>query len=373
MFKLAKKDLILALADKRGLLLGFALPIALITLFAFAFGGVGRDKSAPKPRKVVVVDEDHSTFSKNLVSGLDSLPEFEVRSTTRDTAKQWIQKGDQSAALIILHGAADSMKQFRIPQFEFLFDEGEGPSVAILQGALYGNIMKLIFPGKKNEEEKPSFFKAVPVVQEKENSPGLIHAVAGTAIMMLLFSVAAIGASMLEEKSEGTLKRLMYAPLHPNHILFGKMIYANVIAIAQLLVMFLFAWLVFGLDLIPNLPQTLIMIVGTAYACSSFGVFLASIARTRAQVQGLSTLIILVMSAIGGSMIPTFVMPEFMQKMSGFSVNYWGIQGFYDIFWRALPISDPVFLQRIAVLLLIGTALNTIALVFFKRNIIKLN
>ena len=78
------------------------------------------------------------------------------------------------------------------------------------------------------------------------------------------------------------------------------------------------------------------------------------------------------MSCIGGSMIPTFIMPVFMQKISVFSVNYWGIQGFYDIFWRMLPINDPTFLSRILVLFLIGTVLNFIALQMFKKNILKI-
>jgi len=52
------------------------------------------------------------------------------------------------------------------------------------------------------------------------------------------------------------------------------------------------------------------------------------------------------MSCIGGSMIPLFAMPLFMQKISVFSVNYWGVQGFYDIFWRMLPLTDTNFFDK---------------------------
>lgn len=114
------------------------------------------------------------------------------------------------------------------------------------------------------------------------------------------------------------------------------------------------------------------MIFATAFACSSFGVFLASIAKSRSQVQGISTLIILTMSAIGGSMIPIFVMPVFMQKMAIISVNYWGIQGFYDIFWRMLPASDPTFITRVAVLFTIGIVLNLVSVTLYRRNILKI-
>jgi ABC-type multidrug transport system permease subunit len=205
-----------------------------------------------------------------------------------------------------------------------------------------------------------------------DNSPGLVHSVAGTAIFMLLFSVAEIGGSLLDEKQEGMLKKLLCSPLRSNHILYGKMVFANIISIAQLSIIFDYAWLVFGLVILHHLPSLVLMIFVTAYACSSFGIYLASFSKSRQQVQGLSKLIVLIMSGIGGSMIPIFMMPEFMQKIAVVSVNYWGIQGFYDTFWRLLPLTDMTFLSRVVVLIGIGTLLNIIALLMFKKNILKI-
>jgi ABC-2 type transport system permease protein len=78
------------------------------------------------------------------------------------------------------------------------------------------------------------------------------------------------------------------------------------------------------------------------------------------------------MSAIGGSMIPLIFMPSFMQKIAVVSVNYWSIQGFYDIFWRNFSIFNPTFISRISVLILIGIILNILAVIMFKKNILKL-
>ncbi len=207
---------------------------------------------------------------------------------------------------------------------------------------------------------------------EEDNLGGLVHVVAGTSVMMLLFSVAGIGGSLIDEKQEGMLKKLLCSPMPPNHILYGKMVYAIIISIAQLIIMFVYAWLVFGLDIMHHLPSLALMILVTAYACSGFGILLASFAKSRQQVQGYSTIVVLVMSAMGGSMIPIFIMPEIMQKIAVVSVNYWGIQGFHDIFLRYLPITDITFLSRVFVLILIGTSLNFIALQMFKKNILKI-
>jgi ABC-type multidrug transport system permease subunit len=114
------------------------------------------------------------------------------------------------------------------------------------------------------------------------------------------------------------------------------------------------------------------MIFAIAFACTGLGVVLASFAKTRQQVQGFSSIIILVMSGLGGSMIPLFVMPEMMQKIAVFTVNYWGIQGIYDIFWKLVPLTDVTFLSKVFVLLCIGTFLNFVALLMFRRNILKM-
>lgn len=398
MFTIARKDIKLFFTDRRGLLMAFAVPIALITLFAFAFGGAGGGNSGPKVTTLVIADLDNSEESNALIDSLDALEEFVVLTTTADTAEQMVLKGNEPAVLFIAKGFQESLRFNEAPAFEYKYDSGEGPQVAILQGALYARLNEYVgkrrmelyianppkpgpfadgqkaldYQSGAREAERNLVMNQTALIQEKRNSPGLVHAVAGTAIMMLLFSVTAMGTAMLDEKQEGTLKKLLFSPINPSSILFGKMISVNLISIMQLSVMFIFGWLVFGLDITHHLPSLLVMIVCTAYACSSFGVFLVSFAKSRAQVQGMSTLVIMTMSALGGSMVPSFIMPAFMQKLGVITVNYWGVQGFYDIFWRDLPMSDPTFLTRVLVLICIGTGLNFIAVRLFKRNVLAL-
>jgi len=69
-------------------------------------------------------------------------------------------------------------------------------------------------------------------------------------------------------------------------------------------------------------------------------------------------------------MIPLFAMPPIMQKIAVVSVNYWGIQGFYDIFARNLSLME--LLPRITVLLGIGLVMSIISLRLFKNNLFKL-
>jgi ABC-type Na+ efflux pump permease subunit len=70
---LLKKDLRLFFSDKKGVLITFLLPIIMITLFAFAFGGVGKKKSAPIRLDVLVVYNDATKTYKELIAKLDAM------------------------------------------------------------------------------------------------------------------------------------------------------------------------------------------------------------------------------------------------------------------------------------------------------------
>jgi len=121
----------------------------------------------------------------------------------------------------------------------------------------------------------------------------------------------------------------------------------------------LWAWAVFKLDFFSHISGFVVMGLSTAFAVGAFGMLLASICRTRAQLGPLSTLVILIMSSIGGSMFPRFLMPEAMQKAGLLTINAWAIDGFTKVFWRDEPLSH--LWPQVSVLLVVGVALFVIA------------
>ena len=76
----------------------------------------------------------------------------------------------------------------------------------------------------------------------------------------------------------------------------------------------------------------------TAAAAAGFGLVLATAARTRAQLSGMATIIILIMSSVGGSMFPRFLMSDTMQKMGLVTFNAWALDGYLKVFWRNAPL-----------------------------------
>ncbi len=179
---------------------------------------------------------------------------------------------------------------------------------------------------------------------------------AAIGVMFLLFTASCAAGSLLEEVENGTLDRVLSSRVSMTSMLAGKLAYSVLLAFSQLLLMFLWAWAVFKLDFPSHIPGFVVMGLSTACAVGAFGLLLASICRTRAQLGPLSTLLILIMSSIGGSMFPRFLMPEVMQKAGLLTINAWAIDGFTKVFWRDEPLSH--LWPQVSVLL-------AVAIVFF--------
>jgi ABC-2 type transport system permease protein len=162
---------------------------------------------------------------------------------------------------------------------------------------------------------------------------------AGIGVMFLLFSsVAGAGGALLDEAEAGTLERLLSTNIGMTGVLVGKWILLALIGCLQLTVMFLWGRVAFGLPLFSHLPGFAIMTIFTAAAAAALGLVLASLARSRAQLSGFSTILILTMSALGGSMFPRFLMSEGMQKLGLLTFNAWALDGYLKVFWRQAPI-----------------------------------
>jgi ABC-2 type transport system permease protein len=104
--------------------------------------------------------------------------------------------------------------------------------------------------------------------------------------------------------------------------------------------MFIWGAIAFRLQLVQHIGGFLIMALTTSLATSAFGLLLASVCRTRAQLGAMSTLVVLSLSAIGGSMFPRFLMPAGLQKAGLVLFNSWALEGFTNVFWRELPLAS---------------------------------
>jgi ABC-2 type transport system permease protein len=163
----------------------------------------------------------------------------------------------------------------------------------------------------------------------------------GMAVMFLLFNAAGPGGggALLDEVESGTLERLLSSNAGMGKVLASKWLFITGMGVFQTAIMFVWGALAFGLELIPHLAGCAVMTVFTSAAAAAFGLVLATLCRSRAQLNGLATILILTQSALGGSMWPRFLMSETLQDIGRYTFNAWALDGYIKVLWRDAPLT----------------------------------
>ena len=179
--------------------------------------------------------------------------------------------------------------------------------------------------------------------------------------MFLLFGAVGNAGSLLEEEENQTLERLLCSELSMTGLLAGKWLFLTIVGIAQVTIMFLWAELAFGVDVTGHFAGFALMTTVTAGAASSLALSLAAACKTRVQLNAVAIILILSMSALGGSMVPRYVMNDSMQELGKLTFNAWALDGYQKILWRDLPVTALVpeltVLVVISIVLLISARL----------------
>jgi ABC-2 type transport system permease protein len=370
-------------------MLSFIVPVVFFSIFAGIFGA---QKSKTPKTTVLIADLDRSDTSRRLIEALRREPALDVvltpkKSTTPfdvQSAEATVREGDAPVALIIPKGLGAMQIRFDTPNngpaFRLLADSADPIADQVVGGLLQKTMMMSMpemmmdagvsevdrWSGGLTAQQKATidqnmkgyrtFSARTPanatrtesiiriettdiIGQNKANVIAALYA-AGIGVMFMLFTASNAGGALLEENESGTLDRILTTRLTLTQLLLGKLAYLWTLGFTQMCVMFLWGALAFRLQLFQHIGGFLIMTLSTSLATSAFGLLLASICRTRAQLGAMSTLVVLSLSAIGGSMFPRFLMPAGLQKAGLVLFNSWAIDGFTNVFWRELPLTS---------------------------------
>jgi ABC-2 type transport system permease protein len=159
-------------------------------------------------------------------------------------------------------------------------------------------------------------------------------------IFGMFFIVVPLGGSLIRERQSGTLARLLAMPVSPFTILSGKIIAYVIICLIQF-----FLILVVGKTLLPLLGTPvlymgqsifgiILITLCSALAACGYGILIGTLARTYEQASMFGAVSVVIAAALGGIMVPIYVMPKLMQNISLFSPLSWGLTGYITLFVR---------------------------------------
>jgi ABC-type Na+ efflux pump permease subunit len=206
------------------------------------------------------------------------------------------------------------------------------------------------------------------VAGQKSNSTIGILVLFGSAQAMFftLFTGQQGVLSILEERKQWTLQRLIITPTPRLYILLGKLVGTFVTCFFQLVVLFI-ALTVIGSILSGEVVQiwgnnillVLLVIVAAALAATGLGTFLAGIARTPEQSAVIAQIINIGFAILGGAF--GFQLSEGLSRLS---IIYWGTNAF-----QKLSANNTDIGLNLLVLLVFGAGLFGLGFWFFNRRL----
>tara|TARA_R110002072_G_scaffold125244_6_gene260953 strand:+ start:19429 stop:20817 length:1389 start_codon:yes stop_codon:yes gene_type:complete len=215
------------------------------------------------------------------------------------------------------------------------------------------------------------------VVGEQQSAPesgGASHAFAAMAVMMLMFSVMGAGGTLIEEREGGTLMRLNLAPGAGGAILMGKFVMISIVGMLQLTVLFAYGAVVFDVPIFSDPVSLLLTMIIQVYATTALGLFFATWLKTQKQLESVSTVVILVMSAVGGAWFPREITPEWFQTAGLFTITAWAMDAYHGVLWYGKGLLPKGNMEgiwtQLTVLFAIGVGLHLMALRFYRTKFV---
>jgi len=385
------KELLLLFHDWHALLLLFAMPLAFLIIMSLAMQDEFAQRAGRKI-SVVILDRDQSTASKALIAALADGGTVDVRIGEAEPAlKEQMREERDAFGIEIEQGYAKALSQAASPLSQH---------VALTVAADTTRQTELIFAGTLREilarERLTAILGPLAVLSrgsadgmDPANTQPAVHYLYGSSngnqapsavqqnvpawlVFGAFFVVIPLSNTLIRERQQGTLKRLRTMPVGQGTLLLGKLAPYFFVNVVQVMLM-----LAAGLWLVPALggealqlhgSMLALALVGGAVSLAALGyaLLISTLCRTTEQASLLGGAGNLILAALGGIMVPKFVMPDTMQQLTQVSPMAWGLEGFLDVLLRNGGTSE--VLPEAAALAAFGVATLALAWALLNRS-----
>ncbi len=393
-----KKEALLLLRDRVGLSILFIMPMVLIFVMTLvqdsAFKTVN-EKGIP----VIFINNDHDSLGNQIEQGLRSNELVSVsdsidgKPATAEMAQKAVSEGKFLLGIVIPKSATDAIrKNVGVLVNETLNNDSttirkavakqDSVEITILIDpvakksfllSVTSNLREFISEVKtkimfqafadqvseiipdKNNTPKDSYKKSQIItykeVYASETEDKIVpnavqHNVPAWTIFAMFFIAIPLSGSIIKEKNEGSVFRLHTMPTPYLLLVNGKIIVYVLVCQIQFLLMLSVGQLFLPMLGLPALVLgnsmlgISVLTLATAFAATGYGVMVGTLASTEHQAAIMGSLSIILLSALGGIWVPSYVMPEVMRNISAWSPLNWSLEGFYKLFLRGGHITD---------------------------------
>ncbi|MDO9556024.1 MAG: ABC transporter permease [Coriobacteriia bacterium] len=334
------------------------LPVALTLVFGSAFGG-GEDR----PVTVPVVDEDASAYSAQVGALLGAEESFEVTTVARAEAERRVREGEAAIAVIVPDGFGEAVENgdaiievMRDPASQNGF-----ATMAVLEGVavrMSADVTAARIPEQmpfplpltsfaERYDAADALWEPAPPVSvvgqtvvasevrgDAEFASNTTQSSAGFTVMFIMFVTFGGASGILEEREQGTLRRLLITPNHKTVLVVGKIFGIVITAVLQALILVGIGAALFGVPWGNDPLAVGVMLLSYILAVTGLAILVSAVVRSRDQLSGLMPLLSVGLAMLGGSFWPLQIVSPFMQTIAKLTPTGWAMIGLTDVVAR---------------------------------------
>lgn len=313
------------------------------------------------------VDEDHSQISRRLAESLQ-MPEFQPPlMLSHDQIDDALDSGRQTFVINVPVNFQADLLAGRQPELQVNIDATAMSQAFMGAGYIRRIFQRELYAYTQQSQQQPATLASRALFNSNLESGwflGVIQIVNNVTILAIILT----GTALLREREHGTLDHLLVLPLTALEIMLAK-VWSNalVVVCCTWLALELIVRGALGVPLTGSMPLFLGVTALYLFACTSLGIFLATLARSIPQFGLLAIPVIIPMLMLSGGTTPLDSMPVWLQNLMQFSPSTHFVTLSTSILFRDAGVS--VIWPDIAGLAGIGLAFFLIALARFRRTL----
>jgi ABC-2 type transport system permease protein len=316
--------------DKGALVLAFVLPGVIFAIFAAIFSTASGGSLDLRVAFAAVGDDPAVIAITETLRDETTFDIVENESWSGEDVKEQVKLGQADVGLLI------SPQSAALPLMTIV----EDPSRKVAATVVKGQIRQILADKSGTGQDIFATISALPVTSNVAGPPdkSVTYYIGATAILFLMFAAMQGASISIDERRSGISERLMVGPSGALAMLTGKFLFLTLIGVLQAIVIIAVANLFFGVRILPFLEGLVVASLGTAMLAAGLALFTAALCATQTQMHTISTFLVLLFSAVGGSMVPRFMMPGWLQSLGIATPNYWVIEAYYGLLARGQSV-----------------------------------